>query len=135
MCLVISLCNTVSIAVVHRDLKPDNILLDGDGRAKLIDFGISRGKDPFKSYIMTQTGGTPIYMAPEQFNSPKFDEKADVYALGCILYEMIARTPPWKGYSHFCQIIVAVAFNGERPPIPDKCPENLKRLINKCWRQ
>jgi len=58
--------------VGHRNLRPENLLLTAEGHARLIDFGMSRGKDPFKSCITTQTGGTPTYTAPEQSNSPKF---------------------------------------------------------------
>merc|ERR550532_1152562 len=59
--------------VVHRDLKPANILIGADGTAKLIDFGLSRGKDPYVSYISTEAGGTPNYMPPEMFNGSHID--------------------------------------------------------------
>lgn len=124
-------------SVVHRDLKPQNILLDEDGRAKLADFGISRVKDPTKSYItqVTNENGTPVYMAPELFNGTRVDEKVDVYALGCILNEAYTRRQPWRDASHFFQIILKVAINGERPWVDPECPESLRRLIMKCWHQ
>ena len=63
-------------SVIHRDLKPSNILLNEEGRAKIADFGISRVKDPSKTYLTTTNdNGTPMYMAPEQFNGTRVDEK------------------------------------------------------------
>lgn len=125
-------------SVVHRDLKPQNVLLDMEGRAKLADFGISRVKDPTKSYLtqVTNDNGTPLYMAPEMFNGTRLDEKADVYALGVILNECYTRRQPWRdSSSHFFQIILKVAINGERPWLDPDCPEPLRRLITKCWHQ
>lgn len=62
--------------VIHRDLKPSNILLDEKGHAKIADFGISRVKDPSKTCLtVTNNNGTPMYMAPEQFNGTRVDEK------------------------------------------------------------
>lgn len=62
--------------VIHRDLKPSNILLDDQGHAKIADFGISRVKDPSKTCLtVTNNNGTPMYMAPEQFNGTRVDEK------------------------------------------------------------
>jgi hypothetical protein len=123
--------------VIHRDLKPQNILLDEEGRAKIADFGISKVKDPAKSYLtkMTAENGTPMYMSPEQMNGGKVDEKVDVYALGCILNEMWTRKQPWKESNHFFQIILKVAVNGDRPWLDPETPEPLKRLIRKCWHQ
>ena len=124
-------------AVVHRDLKPQNVLIDADGRAKLADFGISRVKDPSKSYFsqVTAENGTPMYMSPESMNGTRVDEKVDVFALGVIINEAWTRRQPWKDCAHFFQIILKVAINGERPWMDPDCPENLKRLITKCWHQ
>lgn len=123
--------------VVHRDLKPQNVLIDDEGRAKLADFGISRVKDPTKSYFtqVTSDNGTPCYMAPEMMNGTRIDEKVDVYALGCILNEAWTRRQPWRESSHFFQIVLRVAVNGERPWMDPDCPEGLRRLITKCWHQ
>ena len=121
--------------VVHRDLKPQNVLLGADGRAKIADFGISRVKDPAKSYFScTAENGTPMYMAPEAMNGTRVDEKVDVYALGVILNEAWTRRQPWKD-AHFFQIVLKVAINGDRPAIDADCPEGLTKLIKKCWAQ
>ncbi|MFO0671621.1 MAG: serine/threonine-protein kinase [Polyangiaceae bacterium] len=87
--------------IIHRDLKPDNVLLAKDGRVVLTDFGIARLVAPDASAFATAGSviGTPTYMAPEQVEGGAIDARADVYAVGEILFEMLAGTPPWTGGS------------------------------------
>ncbi len=84
--------------VVHRDIKPENILLI-DGQAMVADFGIARAVAD--EHRLTQTGmaiGTPAYMSPEQATGERgIDARTDIYALGCVLYEMLAGEPPFTG--------------------------------------
>lgn len=89
-----------SRGLVHRDIKPDNIMLTG-GHAVVMDFGIARAVSAAGGDKLTQTGmavGTPLYMSPEQGMAvEKLDGRSDIYALGCVLYEMLAGTPPFTG--------------------------------------
>jgi serine/threonine-protein kinase len=86
---------------VHRDVKPSNILLT-HGHALLADFGIARAIELAGSEKLTETGlalGTASYMSPEQAAGDKVDGRTDIYSLGCVLYEMLAGTPPFSGSS------------------------------------
>ena len=83
--------------VVHRDIKPGNIMVLPDGRVKIMDFGIARLLEPT---VKTQTGvllGSPQYMAPEQIVGQHFDHRADIFSLGLVLYEMLTGSKPFQG--------------------------------------
>ncbi|HSN25074.1 MAG TPA: serine/threonine-protein kinase, partial [Kofleriaceae bacterium] len=86
--------------LVHRDLKPENVLVDEDDVARIVDFGIAVLREPDQhSERLTDTGmivGTPLYMAPEQAKDEPVDQRADLYALGVIVFEMIVRRPPFE---------------------------------------
>ncbi|MFW5802255.1 MAG: serine/threonine protein kinase, partial [Spirochaeta sp.] len=87
--------------VVHRDIKPGNILISSGGSVKLVDFGIASIRDQVNDEELTQIGmtlGTPSYMAPEQFTSSRdVDKRADIYSLGVMLYEMLTGKKPFPG--------------------------------------
>jgi eukaryotic-like serine/threonine-protein kinase len=85
--------------VIHRDLKPENILLS-DGQALVADFGIAKALSAAGEAEITETGmavGTPAYMSPEQAVGGQIDGRSDIYALGCVVYEMLAGEPPFAG--------------------------------------
>ena len=85
--------------VIHRDLKPENILL-ADGQALVADFGVAKAVNLADQGQLTGTGmavGTPAYMSPEQATGGGVDARSDIYALGCVLYEMLAGEPPYTG--------------------------------------
>ena len=86
--------------IIHRDIKPENILLE-DGQALVADFGIARAVSAVGEGKLTSTGvslGTPTYMSPEQgMADPNLDGRTDIYSLGCVLYEMLAGSPPFTG--------------------------------------
>jgi serine/threonine-protein kinase len=101
--------------LVHRDVKPQNVLLNGDGRAKVTDFGIARSLDV--DHGVTQTGtilGTSNYIAPEQASGQPVDAHTDVYSLGIVLYEMLTGDLPFPGES-----FVAIAMKHIQEPSPN----------------
>jgi serine/threonine-protein kinase len=104
--------------VLHRDIKPDNILLAGD-HAVVSDFGIARAVAVAGTEPLTQTGmtvGTPAYMSPEQAaGEPELDARSDIYSLGCVLYEMLTGAPPFAGRS--AQAVLAQQRAQPPPPL------------------
>jgi len=121
------------LEVVHRDLKPQNIMIDRNGDIKIMDFGIARS---LQTKGMTGEGvmiGTPEYMSPEQAEGKEADERADIYALGIVLFEMMTGRVPFEGET---PLSVALKHKTEAPPDPRKInsqvPDDLARLILRC---
>jgi serine/threonine protein kinase/tetratricopeptide (TPR) repeat protein len=121
------------LGVVHRDLKPGNIMIDKDGDAKIMDFGIARS---LSGRGITGAGvliGTPEYMSPEQVEGKDIDQRSDIYSLGVILYEMVTGRLPFAGDT---PLSVAHKQKYEAPEDPKKLnaqlPDDLARVILKC---
>jgi len=105
--------------LVHRDIKPDNIMFAEDGRAVITDFGIARNTDSETN--MTMAGsiiGTPQYMSPEQAQAQRLDHRSDLYSLGIIVYEILAGRTPFKGDSAISTGVMHITQ--APPPLPTK---------------
>jgi serine/threonine protein kinase len=121
------------LGVIHRDLKPQNVMIDRDGNAKVMDFGIARS---LHAAGFTGSGimvGTPEYMSPEQAEASGVDQRSDIYSLGIIIYEMVTGKVPFSGET---PLSVALKQKTEIPRNPRELnamiSEELSRLVMKC---
>lgn len=104
--------------VIHRDLKPDNVMINNDGSIRVMDFGIAKTEGRRLTFGgFTPAMGTPDYMAPEQVKGKRGDPRTDIYSLGAILYEMVTGSPPFEGANPF--IIMNSRVTGD-PVAPRK---------------
>lgn len=113
--------------IMHRDVKPGNIFLDGDMNVKLGDFGLSKIMSDQSLYAYTHVG-TPYYMSPEQINEGKYNEKSDIWSAGCLLYEMTTLYPPFKASNH--KQLYARITEGKFERVPQKYSQELQFLIH-----
>lgn len=136
-------------AIVHRDVKPENIMLRKDGYAKLLDFGLAKPTERQSSSVDTEAAtkmlvntspgmvmGTVSYMSPEQARGYPLDARTDIWSLGCVLYEMVAGRVPFAGETT-SDVIVAV-LDREPPPLPGgphETPLELQRILRKALRK
>lgn len=124
------------IGIVHRDIKPENVLLEGPN-ALVTDFGIARAVTQAAGDRLTDSGliiGTPAYMSPEQGSGDRtVDTRSDIYSLGCVLYELLAGSPPFSGPSS--QAIVARHLQEPVPPlyiVRPGIPFDLEAVVRRC---
>jgi HEAT repeat protein/tRNA A-37 threonylcarbamoyl transferase component Bud32 len=134
----IDICTGMAVAhqqgIIHRDLKPANILINDAGLLKIVDFGVAAAAKSGDTQL-TKTGyviGSPKYMAPEQILGKKVDERADIYSLGVILYEMLAGNPPYSRGDHMSVMYQHV--QGKAQPLHEanpKVPREIADVVTK----
>ncbi|XP_033220643.1 serine/threonine-protein kinase fused isoform X2 [Belonocnema kinseyi] len=129
--LVSALYYLHSNRVLHRDLKPQNVLLESNGIAKLCDFGFARSMST-GTHVLTSIKGTPLYMAPELIAECPYDHKADLWSLGCIVYELVVGAPPFQTTS-ILHLIKLIRFEAVKWPdnISAVCRSFLQGLLQK----
>ncbi len=134
----IDICTGMAVAhqqgIVHRDLKPANVLINQEGLLKIVDFGVAAAQREGDTQL-TKTGyviGSPKYMAPEQILGKKVDERADIYALGVMLYEMVTGVPPYSRGDHMSVMYQHVQGKARVPQdLNPNLPPGLSDLVVK----
>jgi HEAT repeat protein/tRNA A-37 threonylcarbamoyl transferase component Bud32 len=132
------ICTGMTVAhqqgIVHRDLKPANVLINQEGLLKIVDFGVAAAQREGDTQL-TKTGyviGSPKYMAPEQILGKKVDERADIYALGVMLYEMVTGVPPYSRGDHMSVMYQHVQGKARVPQdLNPNLPPGLSDLVMK----
>jgi tetratricopeptide (TPR) repeat protein len=131
--------------IVHRDLKPANIKITPDGAIKVLDFGLAkhfygemeRDNEPnTRSQSLTESGmllGTPAYMSPEQWNGQAVDQRTDLWAFGCLLYEMLAGDPPFEGKTRAETMKAVFAATPDWGALPAGTPLVIQDLLRRCF--
>jgi len=123
------------LGVIHRDVKPENVILDAAGNAKLMDFGLARPVADTGDGL-TKAGevvGTPRYMAPERFGGGDVDARTDVYSCGIVLYEIFTTEAPYRGGT----VVETISQHLHEPPVPPRerwpeIPPDLEAIILRC---
>ncbi|HSG01524.1 MAG TPA: protein kinase, partial [Vicinamibacterales bacterium] len=134
--------------IVHRDLKPANVKITPEGVVKILDFGLAKallgdrdaaGSDsadvPTVTFDGTRDGlvvGTPSYMSPEQARGRSVDRRTDVWAFGCVLYEMLTGRPAFRGATSTDTIVAVLEREPELSVLPGSVPESIRRLVRRC---
>ncbi len=119
--------------VVHRDIKPANVMVDAKGRATVMDFGLARLSEASRLTKGDQTVGTAAYMSPEQLQGEEVDHRADIWAVGCVLYEMVAGARAFKG--EYQQALAYEIVSQEPEPLTgvrSGVPMELEFIVGKC---
>lgn len=113
--------------IIHRDMKPQNVLIGANGRVKLCDFGFARAMS-LKTLVLTSIKGTPLYMAPELVREQPYDHMTDVWALGVILYELFVGDPPYYTDSIYRLVQLIVK---EPVRFPSSCPAEFRSFLGR----
>jgi NIMA (never in mitosis gene a)-related kinase len=113
--------------ILHRDLKPANIFLDSSMNVKLGDFGLSRMMGQESEFAKTHVG-TPYYMSPEQITESRYNEKSDIWSLGCLLYEFASLSPPFEALN--IGALAVKVRSGKVEKLPTRYSEELQRVVN-----
>ena len=120
--------------VIHRDVKPANIFVQPDGKAKLLDFGIARLERRSQDISLTRTGhiiGTVPYMAPERLRDKMIDGRSDIFSVGVVLHQLITGQLPFSGEDY---VLMQKILNEPHPPLRDfcaNCPEGLQDIVDR----
>ncbi|MHC4539597.1 MAG: protein kinase domain-containing protein [Planctomycetota bacterium] len=124
--------------VIHRDLKPGNIKITPEGKVKVLDFGLAKavgGEAADQQSTVTEPGrviGTPAYMSPEQARGQATDKRSDIWAFGCVLYEMLTGRIPFKGETISDTLVNILQSDPNWQALPETTPTNIQVLLRRC---